>query len=184
MTSRYFSAMQSAVESHGGTVEKFIGDAVVAFFGVPAIHEDDALRGIRAALDMQQALAEVNEEFERGFGVRLSVRIGVNTGEVIVTGAADSTIATGDAINVAARIEQAAAPGEVLIGEATFALVHDKAETEAVEPLVLKGKANPVPVWRVSSVLDRGARNARLFTHPLSGGPESWCSCTKRWHAA
>ena len=105
--------MKAIVESHGGTVEKFIGDAVMAVFGIPAAHEDDALRACRAAVEMRDALPEL--------GIR--GRIGVNTGEV-VTGTAER-LATGDAVNVAARFEQAAAPGEVLIGEATHALVHE-----------------------------------------------------------
>ena len=107
LLARYFERMQEIVESHGGTVEKFIGDAVMAVFGVPVVHEDDALRACRAAVEMRDALPELG----------ISGRIGVNTGEV-VTGTAER-LATGDAVNVAARFEQAAAPGEVLIGEAT-----------------------------------------------------------------
>src|SRR3954465_7454446 len=104
LLARYFERMKAIVESHGGTVEKFIGDAVMAVFGVPAAHEDDALRAVRAAVEMRAALPEL--------GVR--GRIGVNTGEV-VTGTSER-LATGDAVNVAARFQQAAAPGEVLIG--------------------------------------------------------------------
>ncbi|HEY6584023.1 MAG TPA: adenylate/guanylate cyclase domain-containing protein, partial [Gaiellaceae bacterium] len=103
---RYFDSMRTAIERHGGTVEKFIGDAVMAVFGVPVVHEDDALRAVRAAVDMRTALGELNEELERDWGVRLATRTGVNTGEV-VTGEGDS-LATGDAVNVAARLEQAA----------------------------------------------------------------------------
>ena len=104
---RYFERMQAIVVRHGGTVEKFIGDAVMAVFGVPVVHEDDALRACRAAVEMRDALP----------GLGIQGRIGVNTGEV-VTGTAER-LATGDAVNVAARLEQAAAPGEVLIGERT-----------------------------------------------------------------
>ena len=113
LLARYFERMKAIVESHGGTVEKFIGDAVMAVFGVPVAHEDDALRACRAAVEMRDALPELG----------IGGRIGVNTGEV-VTGT-EERLATGDAVNVAARFEQAAAPGEVLIGEATHALVHE-----------------------------------------------------------
>src|SRR5439155_9861144 len=137
-----FECMKAIVESHGGTVEKFIGDAVMAVFGIPAAHEDDALRACRAAGEMRDALPEL--------GIR--GRIGVNTGEV-VTGTSER-LATGDAVNVAARFEQAAAPGEVLIGEATHALASDAVAVEPVEPLTLKGKSAPVPAYRLLSVLD------------------------------
>ena len=134
---RYFERMSGIVESHGGTVEKFIGDAVMAVFGVPLVHEDDALRACRAAVEMRDALPELGIEG----------RIGVNTGEV-VTGTAERLV-TGDAVNVAARFEQAAAPGEVLIGEATHELVQGAVDAEPVEPLVLKGKSEPVPAFRL-----------------------------------
>jgi class 3 adenylate cyclase/tetratricopeptide (TPR) repeat protein len=150
LLARYFEQMKTIVESHGGTVEKFIGDAVMAVFGVPSAHEDDALRGCRAAVEMRDALPE--------FGIR--GRIGVNTGEV-VTGTSER-LATGDAVNVAARFEQAAAPGEVLIGEITHALVHDAVAVERVEPLSLKGKSGPVPAYRLVSVLDAPERSHAL----------------------
>src|ERR687888_1275312 len=110
LLARYFERMKATVESHGGTVEKFIGDAVMAVFGVPVLHEDDALRACRAAVEMRDAFADLG----------ISGRIGVTTGEV-VTGTAER-LATGDAVNVAARLEQAAAPGEVLLGAETLAL--------------------------------------------------------------
>src|SRR5215467_13694872 len=111
LLARYFEPMSGIVESHGGTVEKFIGDAVMAVFGVPVAHEDDALRACRAAVEMRDALP----------GLGVAGRIGVNTGEV-VTGT-EERLATGDAVNVAARLEQAATPGEVLIGAETLTLV-------------------------------------------------------------
>src|SRR5262249_36176131 len=111
LLARYFERMKAIVESHGGTVEKFIGDAVMAVFGVPQVHEDDALRACRAAVEMRDALPEL--------GIR--GRIGVSTGEVVA--GTEERLATGDAVNVAARFEQAAQPGEVLIGEQTRALV-------------------------------------------------------------
>src|SRR5213080_2276029 len=129
LLARYFERMRAIVESHGGTVEKFIGDAVMAVFGVPLLHEDDALRAVRAAAGMRDALPALG----------LQARIGVNSGEV-VTGTGER-LATGDAVNVAARLQQAAQPGDVLIGEPTLALVREAVEVEPIEPLVLKGKA-------------------------------------------
>ena len=115
---RYFDEMRAVLESHGGTIEKFIGDAVMAVFGLPRVHEDDALRAVRAAAEMKTALAGLNDELERSFGVRLANRTGVNTGEVV---SGDMTtgqrLVTGDTVNVAARLEQAAPELEVLIGE-------------------------------------------------------------------
>ena len=147
LLARYFERMKAIVESHGGTVEKFIGDAVMAVFGIPLAHEDDALRACRAAAEMRDALPEL--------GIR--GRIGMNTGEV-VTGTSER-LATGDAVNVAARLEQAAEPGEVLIGEATHELVRGAVLAEAVEPLALKGKSEPVPALRLVSVLDAPERS-------------------------
>src|SRR6201997_263051 len=111
---RYFDEARAALELHGGTVEKFIGDAVMAVFGIPQLHEDDALRAVRAAVEMRERLAALNEELEREHGVRLSIRTGVNTGEVVAGDAsAGQKLVTGDAVNVAARLEQAAQPGEI-----------------------------------------------------------------------
>ena len=137
LLARYFERMRGIVERHGGSVEKFIGDAVMAVFGVPVVHEDDALRACRAAVEMREAFA----------GLGLEGRIGVSTGEV-VTGT-EERLATGDAVNVAARLQQAAQPGEVLIAEATRLLVGDAVDVEPVEPLVLKGKREPVPAFRL-----------------------------------
>src|SRR5215212_7243934 len=153
--SRYFDEMRAVLERHGGTVEKFIGDAVMAVFGLPALHEDDALRAVRASRGMQLALAELNDDLERRYGVRLANRIGVNTGEVVAgDAAAAQRLVTGDAVNVAARLEQAAGEFEVLIGELTYRLVRDHVEVEAVEPLELKGKAERVPAYRLVEVVE------------------------------
>jgi class 3 adenylate cyclase len=143
---RFFDEMKTVIERHGGTVEKFIGDAVMAVFGVPIAHEDDALRACRAAIEMQEALP----------GLEIEARIGVTTGEV-VTGT-EERLATGDAVNVAARLEQAAQPGEVLVGEPTLRLVREAAEVEPVEPLELKGKAEPVAAYRLLHMRDAPER--------------------------
>ena len=112
---RYYDAMRSALERHGGSVEKFIGDAVMAVFGVPMVHEDDALRAIRAAIDMRLALTTLNVELERDWGASIDIRTGVNTGEIVAGDhpSAGSSLVTGDAVNVAARLEQSAATGEI-----------------------------------------------------------------------
>ena len=146
LLARYFERMKAIVERHGGTLEKFIGDAVMAVFGVPVVHEDDALRAVRAAAEMRAALPELG----------VLARIGVNTGEV-VTGTAER-LATGDAVNVAARLEQAASPGEILIGEATLGLIRDAVEVEALEPLPVKGKREPVGAHRLLSVREPPGR--------------------------
>ena len=146
LLARYFERMKGIVESNGGTVEKFIGDAVMAVFGVPAVHEDDALRAVRTAAAMRAALPEVG----------LHGRIGVNTGEV-VTGT-EERLAAGDAVNVAARLQQAAEPDEVLLGEATEQLVRRAVEVEPVEPIAVKGKAEPVAAFRLVSVLEAPER--------------------------
>src|SRR5712692_10301136 len=118
LLARYFERMKAIVEQHGGSVEKFIGDVVMAVFGVPVLHEDDALRAVRSAAEMRDVLPELG----------LQGRIGVMTGEV-VTGT-EERLATGDAVNVAARLEQAAQPGDVLLGQPTLTLVRDAADVE------------------------------------------------------
>jgi class 3 adenylate cyclase/tetratricopeptide (TPR) repeat protein len=149
----YFHEMRSAIERHGGTIEKFVGDAVMAVFGIPTAHEDDAMRAVRAAWEMQQRMPALNDELERRYGSRIALRIGVNTGEVIAGDASTrETMVTGDAVNVAARLEQTATPGEVLLGEPTFRLVRPLVEAAAVEPLELKGKSESVPAYRLTAV--------------------------------
>jgi class 3 adenylate cyclase/tetratricopeptide (TPR) repeat protein len=147
---RYFDVAREAVERHGGVVEKFIGDAVMAVFGIPVVHEDDALRGVRAATDLRLGIAHLNEELERDFGTRLAVRIGINTGEV-VTGT-EERLATGDAVNVAARLEQAAQPDEILLGPETVQLLGELVSVEPLAPLELKGKAEPLVAHRLVTV--------------------------------
>jgi class 3 adenylate cyclase/tetratricopeptide (TPR) repeat protein len=163
--SRYFETAKAIVERHGGTVEKFIGDAVMAVFGVPTVHEDDALRAVRAADELRGGLDGLNDELERGYGTRLELRMGVNTGEV-VTGT-EERLATGDAVNVAARLEQAAQPGEVLLGEETYGLVREAVDAELVPPLEAKGKAEPLLAHRLLSV--QAGAPARRHDAPMIG---------------
>jgi class 3 adenylate cyclase/tetratricopeptide (TPR) repeat protein len=170
--SRYFDAMRAELERHGGVVEKFIGDAVMAVFGLPVLHEDDALRAVRAAAGMQRALEALNEELDRHWGVRLANRTGVNTGEVVAGDpTAGQRLVTGDAVNVAARLEQAAGEREVLLGDLTYRLVRDDVVVEQVEPLELKGKADPVPAYRLVSVRETSESHRRLDA-PMVGRDE------------
>jgi class 3 adenylate cyclase len=158
---RYFALARAAVQRHGGTIEKFVGDAVLAVFGIPEIHEDDALRAVRAARDLNDAMADLAEQTLADLGVVLAIRTGVNTGAVVAGSArSGGSFATGDAVNTAARLEQAAAPGEILLGAPTYALVRDAVEVEPTASVVAKGKAEPVPAYRLVRVLDavRGRR--------------------------
>jgi len=164
---RYFDTARAVIEGHGGTVEKFIGDAVMAVFGVPVLHEDDALRAVRAAAGLGEEIAVLNTELEAGFGATVSVRIGVNTGQV-VTGT-EERLATGDAVNLAARLEQAARPGEVVIGPQTWRLVRDAVVTEPLEPLRLKGKSQPVAAFRLLQIRSDVDPRARRGAAPLVG---------------
>ena len=147
----WFDDARTILTRHGGTVEKFIGDAVRAVLGIPRTHEDDALRAVRAAAELQ----------------RPELRIGVNTGEVVA--GEGETMVTGDAVNVAARLEQAAGPGEVLIGMETFRLVRDAVGVEKVPPLDLKGKAEPVPAYRLLEIDTAAEGLARRLDSPLVG---------------
>jgi class 3 adenylate cyclase/tetratricopeptide (TPR) repeat protein len=150
---RYFEAMRTELERHGGTIEKYIGDAVMAVFGLPVVHEDDALRAVRAAHGMTRALARLNADLQVAFGVQLTNRTGVNTGEVVAGDPSmGQRLVTGDPVNTAARLEQAAPANEVLIGELTYRLVRDAVSVEALEPLELKGKAERVPAYRLLDV--------------------------------
>ena len=170
LLARYFERMKSIVERHGGIVEKFIGDAVMAVFGVPAVHEDDAVRALQAAAEMQLALPELGIEG----------RIGVCSGEV-VTGT-EERLATGDVVNIAARLQQAAQPGETLLGEATLLLARDAVDVDAVAPLPLKGKREPVPAWRLVAVSTVAAE--RRFDSPLIGRERELGALAEAWERA
>jgi class 3 adenylate cyclase/tetratricopeptide (TPR) repeat protein len=154
---RYHAELRTILERHGGTVEKFIGDAAMAVFGIPRVHEDDALRAVRAADEIRHAVGRLN----------LQARIGVNTGEVVA--GEGETLVTGDAVNVAARLEQAAQSGQVLIGESTERLVRGGIRAEPVEQLVLKGKAEPVPAYRLLELLPEIPAFSRPIDAPFVG---------------
>ena len=167
---RYFAVMKRIIELHGGTVEKFIGDAVMAVFGIPVVHEDDALRAVRAAADIRTELAALDTELALGRGIAVRFRTGIATGEVV---AGDPTggqaFVTGDTVNTAARLEQAAAPGEILLGAFTFGLVRDAVTVEPVEPIEAKGKREPVAAYRLVAVDPALAGHVRRLDTPLVG---------------
>ena len=168
--SRYFDEARGALQRHGGTVEKFIGDAVMAVFGIPTLHEDDALRAVRAACELRERLGRLNETLERDYGTTLAVRIGVNTGEVVAGDpSAGQAFVTGDTVNVAQRLEAAAEPGQILIGEPTRLLVRDAVDIEPLAPLVLKGKSEAVPAFRLLSVSADAPGYTRRLESPLVG---------------
>jgi class 3 adenylate cyclase/tetratricopeptide (TPR) repeat protein len=164
---RYFVLARNVLESHGGTVEKFIGDAVMAVFGIPVVHEDDALRAARAAHELREELGGLNADLQREFGTELQVRMGVNTGEVVTS--EGGTLATGDAVNVAARLEQAAEPGDILIGDATRQLAESALELEQAEPIEAKGKSEPLVAYRLLGVRADAPGFERRFDAPFVG---------------
>src|SRR5215211_2188900 len=164
--------MKAIVERHGGAVEKFIGDAVLAVFGVPTAHEDDALRAVRAAVEMRDELAGLSHELEGERGLRLRLRIGVSTGEVFAGDAtASGALVTGAAVNAAKRLEEAAPPGEVVLGAATLRLVRDAVRVESGELLRLS-EDSTVGTWRLLGIVEGAPAIARRLEAPLVGREE------------
>jgi class 3 adenylate cyclase/predicted ATPase len=160
LLTRYFDLARGVIERHGGTVEKFIGDAVMAIWGAPTAHEDDAERAVRAAMELVATVPELGDEAHP-----LQARAGVLTGEAAVTlGATNQGIVAGDMVNTASRLQSAAAPGTVLVGEAT---VHAAANAISFEPAgeqALKGKASPIPAWRAVAVVAKRGGSGRAAT--------------------
>jgi class 3 adenylate cyclase/tetratricopeptide (TPR) repeat protein len=168
--SRYFDEMRAIVEHHGGTVEKFIGDEVMAVFGIPNVHEDDALRAVRAAAEMRDRLVVLNEEFEQTWGVRLNARTGVNTGQVVAGDPlAGGSYVTGDPVVLAKRLEQAADPGQILIGKATYPLIKDAIKAGPLTSFSVKGKAQPVDTLPLDEVDVHAPGVMRKLDAPLVG---------------
>ena len=175
----YFGVLARAIQRYGGTVDKYIGDAVMAVFGAPVSHEDDGVRAIHAALAIQRSAESLNATLEKTYGVKIAIRIGINTGEVVaglLPGEVLAYTVTGDAVNTAQRIESAAPAHGVLISESTLALVRSAFFFEPLAPIALKGKAEPVRVFRVlgperrasprggPKIVGRDAELAQLFT--------------------
>jgi class 3 adenylate cyclase/tetratricopeptide (TPR) repeat protein len=167
---RYFDEMQRVLERHGGTVEKFVGDAIMSVFGHPIAHEDDAVRAVRAAAEMRVALSALNEQLQRKFAVQLEARTGINTGEVVAGDPAfGHAFVTGDTVNTAKRLEEAAQHGEILLGEDTLRLVRDAVRVERIESLTLKGKQLPVPAFRLLDVRMEAPGIVRRLDSPIVG---------------
>ncbi|HEY6075293.1 MAG TPA: adenylate/guanylate cyclase domain-containing protein, partial [Gaiella sp.] len=165
---RYAESMAEIIRQHGGTVERFRGDEVMAVFGVPVAHEDDALRAVRTATEMQRHLAELNTELKVKWGVELACRIGINTGEVVAGDPSPGEgFVTGDAVNLAKRLEQAAEPGTILIGTATYPLVKDAVKVGPREKFTAKGKSEAVSRFRLDEVDAAAAGYARRLDAPL-----------------
>ena len=169
LVDRALMRLGQEVERYGGTVDKYIGDNVMAIFGAPVAHEDDAERAVRAGLGMQAAMDEVNEGLPSG--VHFDLRVGVNTGEVLAGAVGASYTVTGDTVNVAARLQSAARPGSVTVGERTMRATVAAVRYEALEPLELKGKSEPVPAWEAVGVTAEQAvgRTAPARESPLVG---------------
>ncbi|MDP8905257.1 MAG: AAA family ATPase [Chloroflexota bacterium] len=155
---RYFERVREIVELHGGTVEKFIGDAAMAVFGVPRVHDDDAERAVRAALAIRDAVEQLNEEV----AVQLEARIGVNTGEAVAAiDGREEQMVTGDVVNVAARLQQQAEPGEVIVGQLTAQLTRGAFEYEPRPPVDARGKPLPVAAFRAVRPFSETPEQAR-----------------------
>jgi class 3 adenylate cyclase/tetratricopeptide (TPR) repeat protein len=165
----FFEGVGPVVERHGGRLAKFIGDAVMAVFGLTELHEDDALRAVRAAIEMRQTLARLNDDFERRYGVALATRTGLNTGTVAGKGIVpDRNFVAGDAANAAARLQQRAEAGEILLAESTYRLVRDAVDAERLAPLELKGKREAIGAYRLLALRD-GSDTASRLDAPLVG---------------
>jgi len=174
LVDRCLSRLAAEVTRVGGHVDKYIGDNVMAIFGAPVAHEDDPERAVRAALGMQGAMGELNEQLLADYRVEFALRIGVNTGEVLAgtVGAAYTVI--GDAVNVAARLQASASPGSITVGERTHRATSSVVEYAPLEPLTLKGKAEPVAAWRALRLLVQPSGGARVVRQqaPLVGRAE------------
>ena len=150
---RYFDTVSAALTRHGGTVEKFAGDAVMAAFGIPVSHEDDALRAARAAFEIQAGVAALSERLAAEHGIRLQVRVGIAAGEVVATPADKrQRFVAGDAVGVAARLQQAAAPGEIVVGEVVARLIDHAARLEPLGELDVKSRKAPIRMFRLAEL--------------------------------
>jgi DNA-binding SARP family transcriptional activator/class 3 adenylate cyclase len=151
-----FERLAREIERHGGTIEKYVGDAVLAVFGVPVAHEDDPERAVRAALGVQRTLSELNEELAAEGRTELAIRIGIEAGELLVdldrVAESRDRMLTGDAVNTAARLQAAAEPGAIVVGPSAYEATRSTVEFRELLPLTLKGKTRPIPAWEVRGI--------------------------------
>jgi class 3 adenylate cyclase/predicted ATPase len=170
LVDRALRRLGEEVERHGGAIDKYIGDNVMGVFGAPVAHEDDPERAVRAGLAMQAAMAEINERIAADIGANFALRVGINSGDVLAGRVGDGYTVIGDPVNVAARLQSAARPGSVIVGETTHRLTRAAIEYVELQPLDLKGKSEPVPAWEAVRAVVRGgtARQPRSST-PLVG---------------
>ena len=167
---RYFNEIRTIVERHGGVIEKYIGDAVMAAFGVPTVHEDDALRAVRAAAEIRARLAELEQQLRAERGLTIAWRTGINTGEVVAGDAGTGQpFVTGDAVNVAARLEQAAGADEILLGAETRGLLRDAVAVEPAPAINAKGKSEPLDAYRLIAVNAPIGEPVRRLNAPMVG---------------
>ena len=177
---RYFELARTIVERYGGTIEKFIGDAVMAVWGAPIAHEDDAERAVRAALDIVAGVPAIGDSF------KVQVRAGLLTGEAAVTvGASGQGMVAGDLVNTASRLQSVAPPGSVLVGEATYRAASGAISFEPAGEQLLKGKELPVPAWRAAAViaLRRGSGRSEALEPPFTGRDEELRMLKDLFHA-
>ena len=153
LVDRTLRRLGEEIERFGGSIDKFIGDNVMGVFGAPVAHEDDPERAVRAALAMQAAMEEVNREIDERHGVSFSLRVGLNSGEVMAGAVGDRYTVMGDVVNVAARLQAAGRPGSVTVGEETHRATREAVSYERLDPLELKGKEEPVPAWEANEVI-------------------------------
>ncbi len=178
LVDRCLGRLGEEVERVGGRVDKYMGDAVMAIFGAPVTHEDDPERALRAAIGMQAAMGELNKRLLEDYGVELALRVGVNTGEVLAGTVGDAYTVIGDAVNVASRLQTSGSPGTITVGERTQRATSGVIEFTPLDPLELKGKADPVPAWRAVSLLAEHTGDTRKVRRegPLVGRHEEFAS--------
>jgi class 3 adenylate cyclase/tetratricopeptide (TPR) repeat protein len=169
LVDRTLRRLGDVIERFGGTIDKFIGDNVMGVFGAPITHEDDPERAVRAGLAMEEAMVEANRQSREKFGVGFSLRVGINSGEVMAGAVGDRYTVMGDPVNVAARLQDAARLETVTVGEVTYRATRDAISYERLEPLTLKGKEEPVPAWEATGVLSKPRRSPVRAETPLIG---------------
>ncbi|HEX5893834.1 MAG TPA: adenylate/guanylate cyclase domain-containing protein [Solirubrobacterales bacterium] len=172
LVDRTLRRLGDEIERFGGTIDKFIGDNVMGVFGAPVAHEDDPERAVRAALAMGKAMEEANRQSRSERGIAFSLRVGINSGEVMAGAVGDRYTVMGDVVNVAARLQAAGRPGTVTVGESTYRATREAISYERLEPLRLKGKEEPVPAWEATGALTEPRRGTVLAKTPLIGREE------------